>query len=338
MEANYFVGIDISKHRLDWQVNGAQNQQLAIGKAGNRPSGISKMLEGWRRQNMPLEEMVICFEHTGPYGLLLAAMLEQADIRYVMVSAAQVQLSLGIQRGKSDLIDAGRLAEYLWRFRDKLSPSRLPSKELLQLRGWLLWREKLVKMRTGLTNAIKANKLTGQVVDLSEISVQMEAQRAHLTEQLRQIDQKIKHQLQAYSSLRRQYKLLTSIPGIGPVIAGWLLVYTEGFTRFENARQVACFVGSAPFPKQSGQQKSPDRVSPWRCQRLKTLLLNGVHSAIQYDPELRAYYQRKCGEGKHPQSVRNAVICKLLYRVFAVIKRGTPYVKMYEHEVKKLLT
>lgn len=336
MEANYYVGVDISKHRLDWQVNDAQNQQLALGKATNRPSGIGKLLEQWSRQGIPLEEMVICFEHTGPYGLLLATMLEQAGVRYVMVAAAEVQLSLGIRRGKSDPIDAGRLAEYLWRFRDRLSSAHLPSGELLQLRGWLLWREKLVKMRTGLTNGIKAHELTGQVADLAEITRHMEAQQTGLTEQLRQVDRKIRELLRSYNSRRGQYELLISIPGIGPIIAGWLLVYTEGFTRFENGRQLACFVGSAPFPKQSGQQKSPDRVSRWRCQRLKTLLLNGVHSAIQYDPELRVYFRRKCAEGKHPQSVRNAVICKLLYRVFAVINRGTPYVKMYQHEVTKI--
>ncbi|SHG44353.1 Transposase [Fodinibius roseus] len=269
--------------------------------------------------------MIVCVEHTGPYGLLRAAMLEETGVRYVMVAAAQVQRSLGIRRGKSDPIDARRLAEYLWRFRDRLQPSRLPLKALLELRGWLLWREKLIKMRTGLTNGIKANILTSQIADLGEINDQMQAQHDRLTEQLTLVDRKIRGLLRRYNNMEGQYELLISIPGIGSVIAGWLLVYTEGFTRFANARQLACFVGSAPFPNQSGNIKNPDRVSEWRCVRLKTLLLNSVHSAIQYDPELRVYYQRKCGEGKHPQSVKNAVVCKLLYRVFAVINRGTPY-------------
>ncbi|MDZ7680358.1 MAG: hypothetical protein U5J63_01290 [Fodinibius sp.] len=82
-------------------------------------------------------------------GLLLATILEQAGICYVMVSAAQVQLSLGIRRGKSDPIDAGRLAEYVWRFRDRLAPSGLPSKALLELRGWLLWQGKADKNANG---------------------------------------------------------------------------------------------------------------------------------------------------------------------------------------------
>ena len=335
MEASYYVGIDISKKQLDWQVNDGQNTSFKTGQAVNTPNGIHKMLARWKRGKICLDKVIICFEHTGPYGLLLATILEQSGVCYVMVSAAEVQLSLGIRRGKSDPIDAGRLAEYLWRFRDRLAPSRLPSKMLLELRGWLLWREKLVKMRTALTNGIKANTLTSQVANLEEINEQMQFQHDGLTEQLKQVDRKIRHLLHGYNTTEGQYDLLVSIPGIGPIIAGWLLVYTEGFTRFANARQLACFAGSAPFPKQSGQHKSPDRVSQWRCQRLKSLLGNGVHSAIQYDPELRAYYKRKCAEGKHPQSVRNAVICKLLYRVFAVIDRGTPYVKIHQHEAVK---
>lgn len=333
MGTNWYVGIDISKQRLDWQVNDIQNRNLAVGTVANRASGIDRLLQHFLKRGLTLDKLMVCFEHTGPYGLLLAVMLEQAGVEYVMVSAAEVQHSLGIRRGKSDPIDAGRLAEYGWRFRDRLRPSQLPSRELLQLRGWLLWREKLVKMRTGLANGIKANQLTGQVVDLREITKQMQSQWAGLGEQLCQVDKTIRHLLQTWQSLQGQYRLLMSIPGIGPVIAGWLLVYTDGFSRFENGRQLACFVGCAPFPHQSGTHQGADRVSQWRCKRLKTLLLNGVHSAIRYDPELRRYYQRKCGEGKHSQSVRNAVICKLLYRVFAVINRGTPYVKIYQHEM-----
>lgn len=335
MEASYYIGIDISKQRLDWHVNNSPNTALTTGQAANTPKGINKMIARWKLGKVCLKELIVCFEHTGPYGLLLATILEQSGICYVMVSAAQVQLSLGIRRGKSDPIDARRLAEYLWRFRDRLAPSRLPSKMLLELRGWLLWREKLVKMRTALANGIKANILTSQVADLAEINEQMQTQHNQLTTLLKQVDRTINDLLRRYNTTEGQYELLVSIPGIGPVIAGWLLVYTEGFTRFDNGRKLACFAGSAPFPKQSGQKNSPSQVSRWRCQRLKSLLLNGVHSAIQYDPELRAYYKRKCAEGKHPQSVRNAVICKLLYRVFAVINRGTPYVKIHQHEVVK---
>jgi len=50
--------------------------------------------------------------------------------------------------------------------------------------------------------------------------------------------------------------------------------------------------------------------------------------AIRYDPELEKYYQRKLNEGKNPMSVINAVRCKILSRIFATVKRGTPFVKL----------
>ena len=40
------------------------------------------------------------------------------------------------------------------------------------------------------------------------------------------------------------------------------------------------------------------------------------------------YYNRKKEEGKESGVVLNAIKNKLIQRVFAVVKRGTPYVKL----------
>lgn len=78
MEACYYIGIDIGKHRLDWHVNDTQNTALTTGQAANTPTGISKMIAQWKRGKICLDEFIVCFEHTRPYGLLLATILEQA--------------------------------------------------------------------------------------------------------------------------------------------------------------------------------------------------------------------------------------------------------------------
>jgi transposase len=54
-------------------------------------------------------------------------------------------------------------------------------------------------------------------------------------------------------------------------------------------------------------------------------------SSVQHNSELHLYYQRKVQEGKNKMSVINAVRNKLLHRIVAVVKRGTPY----ESETKK---
>ena len=70
---------------------------------------------------------------------------------------------------------------------------------------------------------------------------------------------------------------------------------------------------------------------------MKTLLYNAANSAAQHDPELRGYYLRKKDEGKHHQLVMNAIACKLVGRVFAVIKRQTPFVETYVNNFQKKL-
>ena len=62
--------------------------------------------------------------------------------------------------------------------------------------------------------------------------------------------------------------------------------------------------------------------------RIKANLSNAARSAIQNDPELRLYYDRKAKEGKEHGVIMNAVKFKLITRVFAVVKRRTPFVKL----------
>jgi hypothetical protein len=50
-------------------------------------------------------------------------------------------------------------------------------------------------------------------------------------------------------------------------------------------------------------------------------------TAVKLDGDLKAYYERKVGEGKSKMSVLNAVKNKLLARVIAVVNKQELYVK-----------
>ncbi|OJW72720.1 MAG: IS110 family transposase, partial [Candidatus Amoebophilus sp. 36-38] len=43
-------------------------------------------------------------------------------------------------------------------------------------------------------------------------------------------------------------------------------------------------------------------------------------------PEMRLYYGKRIKEGKNKMLIQNIIRNKILSRVFAVVKRGTPYV------------
>ena len=59
---------------------------------------------------------------------------------------------------------------------------------------------------------------------------------------------------------------------------------------------------------------------------MKSLLNMAAFTAIQFDPELKMYYLNRVEKGKSKMSTINIVRNKIVHRVFAVVKRGTPYV------------
>ena len=112
-----------------------------------------------------------------------------------------------------------------------------------------------------------------------------------------------------------------------------MLVTTNNFTSFENGRKYACYTGIAPFENSSGKYQGKTKVSHLANKRVKVLLSNGANSARKWDPELRAYYARKIDEGKEHKLVINSIRCKMVNRVFAVVKRETPYVNTYQQKI-----
>ncbi|HEV8508144.1 MAG TPA: IS110 family transposase [Chitinophagaceae bacterium] len=136
----------------------------------------------------------------------------------------------------------------------------------------------------------------------------------------------IKHQ----PALNQNFLLLQSIKGVGKILALTIIIKTNNFNRFINARKFACFCGTAPFDHSSGTSiRKKTRVSHLADKQMKTLLDLSAKSAIQYDKELREYYLKRIQNGKSKMSTINVVRNKILYQMFAVVKRQTPFIEHY---------
>lgn len=97
-----------------------------------------------------------------------------------------------------------------------------------------------------------------------------------------------------------------------------------------NVKQLACYCGVAPFTHTSGTSvRGRTRTSSFANMALKKTLHLAAMSSTQYVPDLKQYFERKVAEGKSKMCVINAIRNKLLHRVLAVVKRGTPYVLNY---------
>ena len=113
-----------------------------------------------------------------------------------------------------------------------------------------------------------------------------------------------------------------------------MIVLTNNFTNFQNPRKFNCYAGLAPFEHTSGNSiKGKTKTSKLRNKKIKTVLFNGANSAIIYDEELKAYYKRKKEQGKAHNSIINSVCCKIVYRMFAVVKREQPFVNLVRYNL-----
>jgi len=140
------------------------------------------------------------------------------------------------------------------------------------------------------------------------------------------------HQIVAEDpAIKNNYDLLLSVPGIGHLTAVYSICCTNNFICKITGKQLASYAGVAPFSNTSGTSiKGRDKVHKMANKDLKKLLHMGAILAITHIAEFKGYYQRKVKEGKHEQSVINAVRSKIALRAVAVINKQQKYVDKYQ--------
>ncbi|MFC2129158.1 IS110 family transposase [Bacteroidota bacterium] len=321
----FYVGVDLSKEKFDAvsRFNCEEQQHRVF---DNNKSGIKRFIRWLEDQDgFDIKHTLICMEHTGLYSRELVKALVKINAFVWIESPLQIKKSLGFLRGKSDKIDSSRIAYYAEKYTDKARLVLSNNEVLQKLQDLLSARDRLLKTKGQLQRPLnelkRIDKATYQ--DLIKINRPVINQ---LNKSLAQIKKEILTVINSDESIKRQYQLVCSVKGVGMVLGVQLMVYTHGFTRMQNGRQLACYAGVAPFEHTSGSSiKGRTHTSNFANMTLKSTLHLAAISSIQHNPDLKKYYERKVGEGKSKMCVINAVRAKLLYRVLAVVKRGTPY-------------
>lgn len=332
IEKKNFIGIDISKDTLDVSlIQESTYGQYQDKKVVNSISGFDCILEWMKKLKVSTADSLFCMEHTGTYGLLLFAWLSQMGFEYCVEPGLRIKKSLGLTRGKNDKVDARRIADYALTNKHKLKVFTLPSTVIIQVKQLLTYRGQLVKIGTSLKNSLKSHKQYQRISGLKEITNQIELQIKENENRINLVEKQIQTIISSDPETKRNFELAKSVRGIGLVIAAFMLVTTNNFTGFKNGREYACYAGIAPFEHTSGNSiKGKTRISQLGNKNMKALLSNGANSACIWDPEIKAYYERKFKEGKGHKVIINSIRCKLVNRVFAVVKRQTPFVTTYQ--------
>jgi transposase len=330
MDFCYFIGIDIAKETLDWAVYTRTGIQLNTHSA-NTLAGIKavlaelKALPGWNPQ-----QAIFCMEHTGIYNAHLLEVLHQQHLSIWLESSLQINQAGGMQRGKTDQVDAQRIAQYAFRFRDQMRLWQ-PPREVIQKLAFLSATRQRLNQAYNLLSVPVAEQETFINKFLKKtLKGNVKKSLMALKEEQKAVDQAIKELIQTDARLKELFDLMVSVPGIGPVIATELLITTNEMQTINDPKKLACHAGVAPFEYRSGTSvRGKTKVSHQARKRLKALIHMGTMSAIQVKGDLQDYYLRKLAEGKHTMLVLNAVRKKLIHRVCAVVRRGAKYDKNY---------
>lgn len=309
-----FIGIDISKSTLD--ICSLSNQAVYSTIENNKKS-IDSFIKSLPKDN----HYHICMENTGKYGWLLINILSNYDCFLYVVNPIHLKKSLGLIRGKNDKIDAFRIANFIKKNHQEIPVYSPKSNDIKDIQVLISERQYKVKQRKGLLIKIKDYQLVENHELKDYLTQNNQEQVLHLTKQIKEIEKYIDRLIKKNQTLHTIYKQITSVPGVGKVLAWYLLVKTNAFIDIKDPRKLACFSGVAPFENRSGTSIfGKQRVSLYADKKLKTLLHMASISAIKKQNDIQAYYLRKIEQGKNKMCVLNAVRNKIIHIVCALVK------------------
>nr|WP_293365696.1 IS110 family transposase [Microcoleus sp. CAWBG27] len=330
MDIFYFIGIDIAKTSLDWAVYDGKKVVLQTANV-NTVAGIKtvlrllKKLPGWNPQ-----QAVFCMEHTGIYNAHLLDFLHKLHFPIWLESSLQIKKAGGLQRGKTDSIDAQRIAEYAFRFRDQLRLWEPPRAVVQQLAMLSSARQRLISVYNQLAGPLTEQQSFVNPVMQKQLAKSCKTSLSAVEKDRKAIDKAIDELIEGDEQLRHIFGLMTSIPGIGTATATEVIIASNELQTITDPKKMACHAGVAPFNYQSGSSvRGRPGVSQHARKRLKSLFHLAAMSAIRVKGELQDYYQRKVKEGKNKMLILNAVRNKLIHRLYAVVKRKEKYDKNY---------
>lgn len=308
------TGIDCSKDYFDISV--LKEGKVAFkGRFTNNSKGFMDMLPHILGTHVAMEA-------TGPYYFQLARFVHDSAIRVSVINPliirrfAQMQMS----RAKTDKKDAMVIAEFVQMTSPKLWEP--PTAVIQSIRNLETYLEGLKQRRHMLSSQSHAFEAAGTIDKLlyNEIKKEVEDHDAKIRDKERQIEGLIKqHYAEMASNIR-------SIPGIGPRSVSMLIIATDGFSLFENYKQVISYFGLAPRIYESGTSvKGKGHICKMGMGQIRKVLYMAATSAIRCNKACKDLYERLRGKGKPYKVALIAAVNKLIKQVFAIAKSGEPY-------------
>lgn len=316
----FYLGIDVSKAKLDCLLLDASSNKRKSKSVPNAPSGYTTLLVWLAKQQATTAHVIM--EPTATYHEQAALALTDAGLPLSLVNPAQLrQFAKGIGvKTKTDAADSVVLARYgaaqqppLW---------QPPSASARQLRALLARRDAIADdLQREKNRAEKAAATdTPEVVQAS-----IDESIAFLTKELDQLQSAITQHINNDPDLRSKHDLLLSIPGVGSRVADHFTALLAAHD-FGHAEQLAAYLGLVPVEWTSGSSVcGRPHLSKAGPSHLRKLLYLPAVVAAGCNPHVKALYTRLLERGKSKMSAIGAAMRKLAHLCFGVVKSGKPY-------------
>lgn len=303
-----FVGIDVSKQRLDVHVVPEGSSWSVANDEGGHLELVKKLSE-------KKPELVV-LEATGGYQMQAVAALAVHGIPVAVVNPRQVRdYAKAIGRlAKTDEIDALVLASFAQAVRPE--PRPLPDEKTVELHAMVNRRRQLIDMRTAETNRLETCWVVRVRKDLQKTIT-------WLNRRIKDVDDDIDKMIRTMPMWREREELLTSPNGVGKTTARTLLTALPELGEL-NRRQIAALVGLAPFNNDSGTNRGKRSIRGGRAE-VRSVLYMATLTATRCNPTIQAMYRRLTAAGKAHKVAMIACARKLLTILNAMVRTNTPW-------------
>lgn len=341
-----YVGIDV--HKVRWQV-AVYYDGLILSNTSIEGSSEALITHLRKRYG---DAQFHCVYESGPFGFTLCRSLWAAGLECIVVNPADIPSADKDRRGKSDPVDARKLAMHL--SAGLLHPIHVPTEKLQKQRSLIRFRKKLWGDLCRAKNRLKSElRFQGITIplqydnphwsrnfltwieeqalkdeDLKDTLLLMLEEAKALRVLLLKTERKLR-ELMWSEEYKQKSELLRSIPGVGPLTAMLFLLEVGDVSRFRSFDQLNRFVGFCPDSRSSGETQRHTGLSYRRHNQLRCMLIEAAWQLIRRDTAMLDYY----GELTKRMKGQDAIIRvarKLLRRIRAVMLCGRMYVQGIE--------
>jgi len=302
MEKLSYGGIDVSKDRLD-----------VVVLPEERFFSVSNDAAGWAElvaRIRPLAVSAIGIEPSGGYerGIIRALLAAGLSVRRINPNKLrQFARARGVL-AKNDRLDARLIAEYV-----AIMPTRVVQRDEAV--------EKLAEVVT-MRRQLRDEHVTveNQAAHIEDAMLRRLNKRrlARLEADTRLLDKRLAEMVATNAALAQRYELLTSMPGVGPVLAFTLIALLPELGQMSR-KQIAALVGLAPYDFDSGKLRGHRSIYGGRMP-VRNVLYMAALSGCRYNPALKAFHKRLAAADKKSKVVIVAVMRKMITTLNAMLR------------------